>query len=88
MQMDYIGLIMLQDPESFKDQKLTFIYVARRLREARAAEEVLDTGLIDYEEIFMYGRRFCLFAVFLLNVNAFLRVKSGCVLYWRPKSWA
>jgi hypothetical protein len=39
---------MLRDPEFFEDQKLTLIYVAKRLKEARALEGVLDTGLIDY----------------------------------------
>jgi len=39
---------MLREPEFFEDQKLTLIYVAKRLREARAVEEVLDAGPIDY----------------------------------------
>lgn len=48
MQMDYNRAVMLREPEFFKDQKLTLIYVAKRLREARAVEHVLDSGLIDY----------------------------------------
>ena len=39
---------MLREPEFFEDQKLTLIYVAKRLREARAVEKVLDAGPIDY----------------------------------------
>jgi len=39
---------MLREPEFFGDQKLTLIYVAKRLREARAVEEVLNSGPIDY----------------------------------------
>jgi hypothetical protein len=39
---------MLRDPEFFGDQKLTLIYVAKRLKEARAVEEILDAGPIDY----------------------------------------
>ncbi len=39
---------MLRGPEFFGDQKLTLIYMAKRLREARAVEQVLDAGLIDY----------------------------------------
>lgn len=46
--MDYIGSAMLRDPEFFKGQKLTLIYVAKRLKEARAVEGALDTGPIDY----------------------------------------
>jgi hypothetical protein len=46
--MDYNGTVMLREPEFFEDQKLTLIYVAKRLREARTVEEALDAGQIDY----------------------------------------
>jgi hypothetical protein len=39
---------MLREPEFFEDQKLTLLYVAKRLREARAVEEALDSGSVDY----------------------------------------
>jgi hypothetical protein len=39
---------MLRETEFFADQKLTLIYVAKRLREARAVEEALNEGSIDY----------------------------------------
>jgi hypothetical protein len=39
---------MLRDPEFFKDQKLILVYMAKRLKEARAVEGALDTGPIDY----------------------------------------
>jgi hypothetical protein len=48
LQMDYNETVMLREPEFFEDQKLTLIYVAKRLREARAVEEALDAGPIDY----------------------------------------
>jgi hypothetical protein len=46
--MDYNGAAMLREPEFFEDQKLTLIYVAKRLKEARAVEKALDAGPIDY----------------------------------------
>ena len=46
--MDYNRTAMLRDPAFFEDQKLTLIYVAKRLREARAVEQTLNSGLIDY----------------------------------------
>jgi hypothetical protein len=39
---------MLREPEFFGDQLLTLVYLARRLREARAVEAALDAGSIDY----------------------------------------
>jgi len=39
---------MRRDPEFFEDQELVLIYVARRLREAKALEGVLDAGGLDY----------------------------------------
>ena len=47
-QMDYNGPVMMREPEFFEDQKLTLVYMAKRLREARAVEEVLNAGSIDY----------------------------------------
>jgi hypothetical protein len=46
--MDYNESVMLREPEFFEDQQLTLIYVAKRLREARAVEEALDAGTVDY----------------------------------------
>jgi hypothetical protein len=46
--LDYNEAVMLREAEFFGDQKLTLIYVAKRLREARAVEEVLDEGSLDY----------------------------------------
>ncbi len=42
---------MLREPEFFGDQELVLVYVAKRLREARAAEEVLNSGALDYAVI-------------------------------------
>lgn len=39
---------MLRDPGFFEGQKLILIYMAKRLSEARAVEEALDAGPIDY----------------------------------------
>ena len=42
------GIIMLRDPDYFHDQEMVLIYVARRLKEAKALEGVLDAGGLDY----------------------------------------
>lgn len=42
---------MLRDPEFFADQELILIYVAKRLKEARAIEDTLNAGELDYAVI-------------------------------------
>jgi hypothetical protein len=39
---------MLRDPEFFGDREMILVYVAKRLREARAVEQTLDAGGLDY----------------------------------------
>jgi hypothetical protein len=39
---------MLREPEFFEGQELVLIYMAKRLREARAVEEALNAGSLDY----------------------------------------
>ena len=46
--LEYHYLIMLRDPEFFGDQELVLVYMAKRLREARAVEDALDAGSVDY----------------------------------------
>jgi hypothetical protein len=42
---------MLRPREYFGDQELVLIYIARRLREARAVEDALSSGDLDYAVI-------------------------------------
>ena len=46
--MMYYARDMLREADFFGDQTLTLVYMARRLREARAVEAALDAGSIDY----------------------------------------
>ncbi len=39
---------MLRDEEFFGDQELVLVYMARRLKEARAVEAALDASSVDY----------------------------------------
>jgi len=39
---------MRRDPEFFKEQELSLVYMARRLKESLAVEKVLDAGGVDY----------------------------------------
>ena len=39
---------MLREPEYFGDEELVLVYMARRLKEARAVEAALDAGSVDY----------------------------------------
>ena len=39
---------MRHDPDFFHDQEMVLIYLARRLKEAKALEAVLDAGGLDY----------------------------------------
>jgi hypothetical protein len=39
---------MLREPEFFGDQQLVLVYIAKRLKEARAVEEALNAGALDY----------------------------------------
>lgn len=39
---------MRRDPEFFKEQELSLVYMARRLKESLAVEKVLDAGEVDY----------------------------------------
>jgi len=41
-------VIMLREPEFFEGQELVLVYIAKRLREARAVEEALNEGSLDY----------------------------------------
>ena len=38
----------MRDPEFFGDQELVLIYMAKRLKEARAVEDALNAGAVDY----------------------------------------
>jgi hypothetical protein len=42
---------MLREREFFEDQELVLIYMAKRLREARAVEDALDAAELDYTVI-------------------------------------
>ncbi len=42
---------MLREREFFGDAELILIYMARRLREARTVEEVLNAGAVEYTVI-------------------------------------
>ena len=39
---------MRRDPDYFQDQEMALVYIARRLKEAKALEGVLDAGGLDY----------------------------------------
>lgn len=39
---------MRRDPDFFGDEELDLVYIAKRLREAKRAEEALDAAKIDY----------------------------------------
>lgn len=39
---------MLREPEFFEGQELVLVYMAKRLREARAVEAALNAGSLDY----------------------------------------
>jgi len=39
---------MLREQEFFEGQELVLMYIAKRLREARAVEDVLNAGSLDY----------------------------------------
>jgi len=39
---------MRRDPDYFHDQEMVLVYVARRLKEAKALEGLLDVGGLDY----------------------------------------
>jgi hypothetical protein len=39
---------MLREPDFFEDREMVLVYVAKRLREARAVELALDSGGLDY----------------------------------------
>ena len=40
--------VMRREPDFFGDQELVLVYMARRLKEALALEEVLNAGALDY----------------------------------------
>ena len=42
------GVPVRQDPDFFGDEELLLVYIARKLREAKALEQVLTEGGIDY----------------------------------------
>jgi len=42
---------MLREPEYFGDEELVLVYMARRLKEARAVEAALDAGAVDYSVV-------------------------------------
>lgn len=46
--MEYDCVDMLRDREFFGDQELVLVYMAKRLKEARAVEEALNAGPLDY----------------------------------------
>jgi hypothetical protein len=67
---------MRKEPEFFKDQEIELVYIAKKLREALALEELLTSANVDYlVETDQY------FGGFI-----FQRVRIGAFFYVRPEA--